>query len=290
MKANKEFIENTPINWYPGHMLKAKKELSSRLKQVDVVVELRDARIPLASVNQDFESLLKQKNRIILFNKTELADSTITQEWIAYFQKNNTVCRFIDVKHNQGISNILPHAKKLMQAKWERFERKGIRPPSLKLVVVGIPNVGKSSLINKLVKRHATAIGPTPGVTKRQEWVRLGKDVELLDTPGILWPKFESSELGFALAMTGAIKDRIVGEERLCRHFIQFHLQNYTSLLQAHYQISAEAMSVDQIMGMIGEKRGCLGPGGVVDLLRTSKMILQDFRSGKLGRISFETP
>ncbi|MBF0287490.1 MAG: 50S ribosome-binding GTPase, partial [SAR324 cluster bacterium] len=159
MPVSKEYSEEKSINWYPGHMLKAKKELSAHLKQVDVVLELRDARIPLASINKDFESLLQQKKRIILLNKTGLADEAVTGQWKAHFQQHEIVCHFIDVKNNQGVPKILSMARSMMQEKWQRFRKKGIRPPALKLLVAGIPNVGKSSLINKMAKRHAAATG-----------------------------------------------------------------------------------------------------------------------------------
>ncbi|MBF0277714.1 MAG: ribosome biogenesis GTPase YlqF [SAR324 cluster bacterium] len=290
MKNPKEFVQENPINWYPGHMLKAKKELTARLKQVDVVLELRDARIPMASVNKDFEEILKQKKRIVLLNKTGLADEDITKSWRAYFKKNKIACHFMDVKKNQGMQQILPIARSMMQEKWQRFQKKGIRPPALKLMIVGIPNVGKSSLINKLVKRHAAATGPNPGVTQRQEWVRLGKDVELLDTPGILWPKFENPETGMALAITGAIKDRITGEERLCHFLIQYHIHHYPRILQTYYQLNDGCSTPEETLASIGQKRGCLKTGGEVDIPRTAKLLLRDFRAGKLGRVSFEKP
>lgn len=290
MKDSKEYLQDNSINWYPGHMLKAKKELIARLKRVDVVLELRDARIPMASVNKDFEEVLKQKNRIVLLNKTGLADEEITREWQIYFKKNKIACHFMDVKQNQGMQQILPIARSMMREKWLRFQKKDIRPPALKLVAVGIPNVGKSSLINKLVKRHATATGPNPGVTRNQEWVKLGKDVELLDTPGILWPKFDTPETGMALAITGAIKDRIAGEERLCHYLIQYHIQHYPSILLSHYQLNPASQTPEEILEALARKRGCLKTGDDVDLPRVAKLLLRDFRAGKLGRVSFEHP
>lgn len=309
MKSTQTYSHNNPINWYPGHMLKAKKELIARLKHVDVVLELRDARIPLASVNQDFEPILKQKKRVILLNKTGLADEKKTQLWHSFFEKNQIMCHFIDVKQNQGVKNILPSARSMMEEKWERFKKKGIRPPSLKLMIVGIPNVGKSSLINKMVRKNAAETGPMPGVTKRQEWIKLGKNIELLDTPGILWPKFENPETGFELAITGAIKDRVAGEERLSDYLIQYYIKHYPSNLYSFYKLvenrPAERRPNDikdpegglslgdtsqELLAAIARKRGCLKAGGEVDLLRASKMLLRDFRSGNLGRVTFEIP
>ena len=290
MNPLEEDRQDISINWYPGHMLKAKKELIARLKRVDVVLELRDARIPRASVNQDFETILQQKNRMVLLNKTGLADEDITRQWQAFFKQNKIACHFMDVKQEQGIQQILPKARSMMQEKWQRFQKKGIRPPPLKLMIVGIPNVGKSSLINKLVKRHATATGPHPGVTRRQEWVKLGKNVELLDTPGILWPKVETPETGMALAITGAIKDRIAGEERLAHYLVQYHLNHDLTPLLVHYQLETGMQTPEAILAAIAQKRGCLTTGGMVDLPRTAKLLLRDFRAGKLGRVSFEKP
>lgn len=290
MKTSETPPQKNPINWYPGHMLRAKKEVTARLKQVDVVLELRDARIPLASVNKDFEPILQQKKRIVLLNKAGLADEAITAQWESYFQENQMACHFMDVQDNYGVQQILPIARAMMKEKWQRFQKKGIRPPTLKLMIVGIPNVGKSSLINKLVKRHATKTGPHPGVTRRQEWVKLGKDVELLDTPGILWPRFEQPETGMALALTGAIKDRVVGEERQSYYLIEYHLAHYPSTLTTYYQLEVEAEAPEKILEAIAYQRGCLQTGGVADLPRAAKLLLRDFRAGKLGRISFESP
>ena len=290
IKSLKKTPRPSPINWYPGHMLRAKKQLIRRLKQVDVVLELRDARIPLASINPDFESILQQKKRIVLLNKSGLAEAAITRQWQDYFKRNQLACHFMDVKQNQGVQHVLPLAGTMMAEKWQRFQRKGIRPPTLKLMVVGIPNVGKSSLINKLVKRHAAATGPHPGVTQHEEWIKLGKDTELLDTPGILWPRLDHTETAMALAVTGAVKDRIVGEERLCHYLIRFYLQHYPKALSEHYQLERGEANPEKILAAIAQKRGCLKAKGEIDLPRVGRLLLRDFRMGKLGRMSFEKP
>ncbi len=293
-----EYLKSgNPINWYPGHMLKAKKELQGRLKQVDVILELRDARIPLASVNKDIETVLNQKHRLILLNKSGLADPQAVKQWKTYFHNEGISCHFMDIKQNQGVKEVLPLARLFMKAKWERFEAKGIRHPELRLMVVGIPNVGKSSLINKLVKRHAAKTGPHPGVTKQQEWVRLGHDAELLDTPGILWPKFDRPEIGFMLAVTGAIKDQVAGEQRLALYLIHHFLEHYSSLLTDFYRLDSSSLVDDsdspppiQTLEAIAKKRGCLKGGGEFDLQRASNIVLRDFREGKLGQVSFQWP
>ena len=284
---------DTPdINWYPGHMLKAKKELAKQLKRVDVVLEMRDARIPVSSVNHDFEELLHQKKRILLFNKTGLADVEITRNWSEIFKKSDIPFLFIDALNQRDLNKILPLSRKLMQEKWSTFRRRGIRPPSLKLLITGIPNVGKSSLINRLSRRKAAETGPTPGVTKHQDWIKLGKDVELLDTPGILWPKIENREAGLRLTITGAIKDSIVGTSLLSDYLLGIILQKEPEQLLRHYKLAPEDLDLlpGDLLERIAKKRGCLKSGGAIDHPRAESLLLRDFRAGKLGRLSFDQP
>ena len=285
-------IHPKDINWYPGHMLKAKKELAKQLKRVDVVLEMRDARIPVSSVNHDFEELLHQKKRILLFNKTGLADVEITRNWSEIFKKSDIPFLFIDALNQRDLNKILPISRKLMQEKWSTFRRRGIRPPSLKLLITGIPNVGKSSLINRLSRRKAAETGPTPGVTKHQDWIKLGKDVELLDTPGILWPKIENREAGLRLTITGAIKDSIVGTSLLSDYLLGIILQKEPEQLLRHYKLAPEDLDLlpGDLLERIAKKRGCLKSGGAVDHPRAESLLLRDFRAGKLGRLSFDQP
>ena len=285
-------IHPKDINWYPGHMLKAKKELAKQLKRVDVVLEMRDARIPVSSVNHDFEELLHQKKRILLFNKTGLADVEITRNWSEIFKKSDIPFLFIDALNQRDLNKILPISRKLMQKKWSTFRRRGIRPPSLKLLITGIPNVGKSSLINRLSRRKAAETGPTPGVTKHQDWIKLGKDVELLDTPGILWPKIENREAGLRLTITGAIKDSIVGTSLLSDYLLGILLQKEPEQLLRHYHLAQEDLDLlpGDLLERIAKKRGCLKSGGAIDHPRAESLLLRDFRAGKLGRLSFDQP
>ena len=285
-------IHPKDINWYPGHMLKAKKELAKQLKRVDVVLEMRDARIPVSSVNHDFEELLHQKKRILLFNKTGLADVEITRNWSEIFKKSGIPFLFIDALNQRDLNKILPISRKLMQEKWSTFRRRGIRPPSLKLLITGIPNVGKSSLINRLSRRKAAETGPTPGVTKHQDWIKLGKDVELLDTPGILWPKIENREAGLRLTITGAIKDSIVGTSLLSDYLLGILLQKEPEQLLRHYHLAQEDLDLlpGDLLERIAKKRGCLKSGGAIDHPRAESLLLRDFRAGKLGRLSFDQP
>ena len=284
---------DTPdINWYPGHMLKATKELAKQLKRVDVVLEMRDARIPISSANHDFEKLLQQKKRILIFNKTNLADEDTTRKWKAYFKKMDTPSLFVDALNKQNLQEILPLSRKLMQEKWSNFRKRSIRPPSLKLLITGIPNVGKSSLINRLSRRKAAETGPTPGVTKHQDWIKLGKDVELLDTPGILWPKIENREAGLRLTITGAIKDSIVGTSLLSDYLLGILMLKSPEQLLKHYQLTEENLELlpADLLEKIAEQRGCLKSGGAIDHPRAESLVLRDFRAGKLGRLSFDLP
>ena len=284
---------DTPdINWYPGHMLKSKKELAKQLKRVDVVLEMRDARIPVSSANHDFEKLLQQKKRILLFNKTNLADEDTTRKWKAYFKNMDTPSLFVDALNKQNLQEILPLSRKLMQEKWSNFRKRGIRPPSLKLLITGIPNVGKSSLINRLSRRKAVETGPTPGVTKYQDWIKLGKDVELLDTPGILWPKIENREAGLRLTITGAIKDSIVGTTLLSDYLLGILMLKAPEQLLQNYQLTEENLELlpADLLEKIAGKRGCLKSGGAIDYQRAESLVLRDFRAGILGRLSFDQP
>ena len=280
------------INWYPGHMLKAKKELAKQLQRVDVVLEIRDARIPVSSANHDFEKLLRQKKRILLFNKTNLADADTTRKWEAHFKKMDTPFLFVDALNKQNLQKILPLSRKLMQEKWSNFRKRSIRPPSLKLLITGVPNVGKSSLINRLSKRKATETGPTPGVTKHQDWIKLGRDVELLDTPGILWPKIKNREAGLRLTITGAIKDSIVGTSLLSSYLLDILILKVPEQLRQNYQLTEENLELlpADLLEIIAEKRGCLKSGGTIDHPRAENLVLRDFREGKLGRLSFDQP
>lgn len=285
-------IQSKDINWYPGHMLKAKKGLTKQLRSVDVVLEMRDARIPISSVNHEFEELMYQKKRILLFNKTRLADELVTKKWNSIFKNSVIPFLFIDALSKTGLGKILPLARELMEQKWSIFYRRGITPPSLRLMVVGIPNVGKSSLINSLSKRKAAKTGPNPGVTKHQDWIKLGKNVELLDTPGILWPKIQNNEIGLRLSITGAIKDSIVGTTQLSIYLLYILRNQEPEKLKNFYHLNLSDIDLPptELIKKIAEKRGCLKIGGKIDYPRVENLLLRDFRAGRLGRLSFDTP
>lgn len=260
------------------------------LQRVDVVLELRDARIPLASINPNFDSLFKDRRRIIVLNKAGLADEAISKEWSKHFTQMGTPVILVDVKDRKGLQALLPAARALMQDKWNRFRQKDIRPPALRLMIVGIPNVGKSSLINALTKKHKAKTGPLPGVTRRNEWIILDKDVELLDTPGVLWPKLDHPWLGHYLGVTGAIKDSVAGEKELALFLLEKFLNLAPGNLKQRYADPQANLSKEEWLSHIGKVRGCKLEGEQIDELRAAKVLLKEFREGKLGRISFEQP
>ena len=253
---------------------------------------MRDARIPVSSINQDIEKLLGHKKRILIFNKTALADQEVTRNWEESFRTQDIPFLFIDAIKKSHLQKLLPLSRNIMQQKWSSFRRRGIRPPSLKLLICGIPNVGKSSLINRLSGRKAAETGPAPGVTKQQDWIKLGRDVELLDTPGILWPKIKDHETGLRLAITGAIKDSIVDTSQLSIYLIGILKQKLPDKLQQCYQLTRGDLALfpEDILQKIAENRGCLKRGGAIDQPRAESLVLRDFRQGKLGRLRFDYP
>ena len=276
----------------PRSYAQSQKGIDKKTKNCDVVLEMRDARIPISSVNHDLEELLFKKKRILIFNKTGLADEKITSKWDLIFNKSNIPFLFIDALNKIDLEKILPLARSMMQKRWSYFRQKGILPPPLKLMIVGIPNVGKSSLINRLSKRKAAQIGPNPGVTKHQEWIKLDKNVELLDTPGILWPRIENHEVGLRLTITGAIKDSIVGTSILSIYLLCILKKVEPRKLEKFYQLELSDIGLPPVdlINKIAKKRGCLKTGGIIDLPRAESLLLKDFRSGKLGRLSFDIP
>lgn len=271
-------------------MAKARRQVEEKLKQVDIVFELLDARLPLSSQNPMIASIIQKKPRLILLMKSDLADAQINQLWIKYFSEQHFSTILIDAKTGKGIKKIYSTAEKVLTPLFESRKKKGIRSRMVKAMILGIPNVGKSTLINCLAGRSATNIGNRPGVTKVQQWIRIGKSMELLDTPGILWPKFDSTEVSFRLGATGAIKNEILPREDIALQLVQFLLDRYPKQLQERYKLpSLEIESLD-CFEKIGKKRGCLRKGGQIDTEKTADVILQDFRLGRLGRISLETP
>ncbi len=278
------------IQWYPGHMVKTQKEIKSELKLIDIVIEMLDARIPISSRNPDVDTIIGNKKRIIVLNKSDLADEDINKQWKQYFLSKDLIAIFVNSVKGHGIKDVLRECRKLMKADLERMKKRGIVHKSIKALIIGIPNVGKSSFINKSANRSTAKTGGIPGVTKMKQWIKISKDFELLDTPGILWPKFDDEIVAQNLAFTGAIKDEIMDTNELALKFLQKALKDFSIQLLDRYKIDYDGDSAEELMKIIGKKRGCIIAGGEIDFNKVSALILEDFRNGRLGRISLERP
>ncbi|AJY76550.1 ribosome biogenesis GTPase YlqF [Paenibacillus beijingensis] len=282
------------IQWFPGHMTKARRQIEEKLKLIDVVIELIDARIPLSSRNPMIDDILRGKPRLIVLNKSDLADAKETERWIAYFAAEGHRSIAVDSSTGTRVNEIPVLAKELLQHKIQRQIDKGINPRAVRGLIVGIPNVGKSTLINRLAGRNIAATGDRPGVTKGQQWIKVGTEMELLDTPGILWPKFEDQLVGYRLAMTGAIKEQVLNVEDVAFFAVKAIAGRYWPQMQERFGVEEppkdleDADEVVRVMEEIGRKRGCLVGGGRVDLEKASGIILRELRAGKLGRITLE--
>lgn len=277
------------IQWYPGHMTKAKRMMQEDIKLIDIVIELLDARTPLSSKNPDIDELAKNKYRLILLNKSDLADREATAKWESYFRDKGFFVLCLDSRKNTGMARVTEVIRQACQEKIERDRKRGIINRPIRAMVVGIPNVGKSTFINSYAKKACTKVGNKPGVTKGKQWIRIGKNVELLDTPGILWPKFEDSSVGFHLACIGSINDAILTKSELALSFISFLKKNYCNVLGDRYNIDIEKESHD-ILADIAIARKCLLKGSEPDYEKAAALLFDDYRSGKLGKISLELP
>jgi len=284
------------IQWFPGHMTRARRQIEEKLKLIDVAIELLDARLPSSSRNPMIYEILGNKPRLVLLNKHDLADPAVTMRWVEQLATENIKVLPIDASAGTGVQQILPRCRELMAPKFELWRKKGMQPRSIRVLIVGIPNVGKSTLINRLAGRGVTATGDRPGITKGQQWIKIGKDMELLDTPGILWPRFEDPLVGLRLAATGAIRDEILHLEEIAIFVAKVLLQRYPTVIHDRYQIEtiptdlSSTESIIQLIEAIGRKRGTVMSGGKVDVNRASDIFLRELRSGKLGRITLETP
>lgn len=277
------------IQWFPGHMAKAKREVTEKLKLIDIVFELVDARIPMSSRNPLIDEIVANKPRMMLLNKADMADPDVTKQWIEFFAKQQIEAIAIDSQSGTGVKQIVTVAKEKLRPKFEKMMAKGIkRPRAMRALIVGIPNVGKSTLINRLAGKHIAKTGDTPGVTKAQQWIKVGKELELLDTPGILWPKFEDEEVGFKLATTGAIKDTILNLQDVAVYALRFLAAYYPDRLKERYALSDIPEDIVVLFDEIGKRRGCLAAGGVVDYDKVAELVLRDIRTEKLGRLSFD--
>lgn len=284
------------IQWFPGHMTRARRQIQDKLKLIDLAIELMDARIPISSRNPMIDEILGNKPRLILLNKADLADSAVTAEWVQRLKRDGVDALPIDSISGTNVKEIIPRCKHLLKDRLEAQIRKGMKPRPIRALIVGIPNVGKSTLINRLAGRKAAITGDRPGVTKGQQWIRIAGELELLDTPGILWPKFEDQQVGVRLAAIGSIKDEVIHPEDVAFHVIRYMVPHYPQALCERYQLESlpgdltEPEPVIEVMEMIGRRRGCLQSGGTVNLEKASALFLRDLRDGKLGRISLEHP
>ncbi len=280
------------LQWFPGHMSKTRRMISENLKLVDVVVELLDARLPLSSRNPEIDKMLNNKPRILVLNKADLANEKLTKEWLSWFESKGFIAIALDSQSGKGFSAFSPAIDKATKEKVERDRAKGIGKHSVRLMVVGIPNVGKSSFINRISGRSATKTGDRPGITQTKQWIRIAGKYELLDTPGILWPKFEDPEVAKRIAFTGGIKDEIIDIEELACFLLKYLSLQCSEALKLRYKITDDDVKEDSftLLECIGRKRGCVISGGEIDTLRAANLLLDDFRSGKLGNITLEAP
>lgn len=285
--------EMQTIQWFPGHMAKTKRQIQSSLKLVDAVAEIIDARIPVSSRNPDLAKLVQNKPRVILLNKCDMANQTATKMWIDYFKKQNLVAIPVDCKSGRGLDKFAPAVNTVMSHKIARLKEKGMVNPTIRIMIVGIPNVGKSSFINKMVKKNRAKVEDRPGVTRGNQWYTIAKNLEMLDTPGVLWPKFDDKTVGEHLAFTGAVKDQILDIELLAVRLLDFIKELKPADFITRFKLENEDIeNIDsyELLKMIGKKRGMLVSGGEIDTERAAIMLLDEFRSAKLGRITVEMP
>lgn len=296
-------LHKSVINWFPGHMAKTRKQIEEDLKLVDVVIELLDARIPKASRNPELNEIInrtgRKKKRIIVLNKSDLADKRENENWIKYFKIQGITAIITDANSGSGIQECLRQIEKEMKEEIEQFSEKGRIGRKIRAMIVGIPNVGKSSFINRIAKKTSAEVGNKPGVTKAKQWIRINDNIELLDTPGILWPKFENQEIALNLSYVGTIKDDILDKVEIAYKLLEYLLENYRQNVCERYNLDIEEINeklgkdnisneVYDTMLMIGKKRGALMSGGQIDEEKTARLIIDDFRTGKLGKITLE--
>lgn len=281
------------IQWFPGHMTKTKRQIQASLKLVDAVAEILDARIPLSSKNPDLQKLIQNKPKVVLLNKCDMANQTATSRWIDYYASQGITAIAVDCKSGKGLNKFAPAVNNVLSERRERLKAKGMVNPMLRIMIVGIPNVGKSSFINRVAKQNRAKVEDRPGVTRGNQWYSIAKNIEMLDTPGVLWPKFDDKIVGERLAFTGAVKDQILDTELLAVRLLDF----LRSLKPADFIVRFKLDDVDldavdsyELLNIIGKKRCMLISGGEINTERAAIMLLDEFRSGKLGRITLEMP
>lgn len=281
------------IQWFPGHMTKTKRQIQTSLKLVDAVAEIIDARIPVSSRNPDLDSIIQNKPRVVLMNKCDMADPSSTQKWINYFKNNGIVAIPIDCKTGRGINKFVSSVNEVLKEKIEKQKAKGLLNPTVRVMIVGIPNVGKSTFINRISKNRKAKAEDKPGVTRGNQWFTINKGFEVLDTPGVLWPKFEDKIVGERLAFTGAVKDQIMDTEFLAMRLLDFLKVEKNPIFVERFKLQNEPIEdieSYELLELIGRKRGMLISGGEIDTERAAIMLLDEYRSAKLGKYTFELP
>ena len=281
------------IQWFPGHMTKTKRQIQASLKLVDAVAEILDARIPLSSKNPDLQKLIQNKPKVVLLNKCDMANQTATSRWIDYYASQGITAIAVDCKSGKGLNKFAPAVNNVLSERRERLKAKGMVNPMLRIMIVCIPNVGKSSFINRVAKQNRAKVEDRPGVTRGNQWYSIAKNIEMLDTPGVLWPKFDDKIVGERLAFTGAVKDQILDTELLAVRLLDFLRSLKPADFIARFKledIDLDAIDSYELLNVIGKKRGMLISGGEIDTERAAIMLLDEFRSGKLGRITLEMP
>ena len=279
-----------------GHMLKTKKQIIEDLKLIDVIIEILDARIPLASQNPDIKQITANKKKIVVLNKSDLADEKETKKWVEYFKNQGIIAIPTDSNLGKGTKETLKAVQNLMQEEMEKAASKGRINKNIRIMICGIPNVGKSSFINRMINKKSAEVGNRPGVTKQKQWLRISSNIELLDTPGVLWPKFESHDVALKLAYTGSIKDELINKDEIAYNLIKYLKNNNKNELFARYKLTDDDFNsiipeddeTLELMNMIARKRGAIISGGEIDYEKVSAIILNDFRTGKIGRVTLE--
>ena len=283
--------EAQTIQWFPGHMTKTRRKIQASLKLVDAVAEIIDARIPVSSRNPELHKIIENKPRIILMNKCDMADPSQTARWVSCYQKEGVLAIPVDCKSGRGLNQFIPKVRELLKDRIIQWEQKGMVNRTIRVMIVGIPNVGKSSFINRMAKQNRAKVEDRPGVTRGNQWFTIGKAFDLLDTPGVLWPKFDDPNVGEKLAFTGAVKDQIVDTEQLASRLLAVLRDEYSAMLAARYKLEKydlQPLQGYELLELIGRKRGMLVSGGEIDTERASIMVLDEFRSAKLGKITLE--
>lgn len=286
------------IQWYPGHMAKAKREMLEKIKQIDVIIELVDSRIPQASRNPLVDEIVSGKPRLLVLNKTDMADAKATELWRRYYEAEGTPVHLINSQSGQGTAKLPEAVRALTHVRRQKLEAKGFKARPDRALILGIPNVGKSTLINRLAGKKIAKIGDRPGVTKAQQWIKVGTTLELLDTPGILWPKFDDQQVGLRLAATGAIKEELLDFQEIAVFLLRVMAAHYQEQLQERYRLTEiptdssldDPEVLTELLDKIGRSRGCLMSGGMIDYDRTAELIVRDYRHQKLGRMTLEWP